>query len=50
MVKNLACNSGDRDLEWVAISFSQNFPDSGFEPASHLAGGFFTTESSEKPK
>ena len=36
--------------EWVAISFSGDLPDSGKEPESpELVGGFFTTESPEKP-
>ena len=39
-----------RILEWVAISFSRNLPNSGIEPLSPaLAGGFFTTEPPEKP-
>ena len=37
-----------RTLEWVAISFSRDLPDSGMEAASllspALAGGFLTTE------
>ena len=36
-----------RTLEWVAISFSREFPDPGMEPLSltapALVGGFFTT-------
>ena len=39
-----------RILEWVAISFPEDLPDPGIEPASlTLAGEFFTTESSGKP-
>ena len=39
-----------RILEWVAISFSRNLPNSGIEPLSPaLAGRFFTTEPPEKP-
>ena len=34
-------------LEWVAISYSRRFPNSGIEPTSlvslAMAGGFFTT-------
>ena len=39
-----------RILEWVAIPFSRDLPDSGIEPGSPaLAGGFFTTEPPGKP-
>ena len=34
-----------RILEWVAISFSRDLPDTGIQPASPaLAGGFFSTD------
>ena len=34
-----------RILEWVAISFSRDLPDSGIKPVSPaLASGFFITE------
>ena len=40
-----------RTLEWVAISFFRDLPDSGIEPVSpELAGRFFTTEPPGKPK
>ena len=42
-----------RILEWVAISYSRDFPDLGLEPTSlaspALAGGFFTTAQPGKP-
>ena len=39
-----------RTLEWVAISFSRDFPDPGIEPASPaLVGKFFTTEPPGSP-
>ena len=42
-----------RILQWVAISFSRDLPDSGIEPATPacpaLAGGFFTPEPPGKP-
>ena len=42
-----------RILQWVAISFSRDLPDSGIEPATPvspvLAGGFFTAEPRGKP-
>ena len=41
-----------RILQWVAISFSRDLPDSGIKPASPgylvLASGFFTTMPPEK--
>ena len=40
-------------LEWVAISFSKRSSHPGIEPepaSPVLAGGFFTTEPSEKPQ
>ena len=34
-----------RILEWVAISFSRDLPDTGIQPASPvLAGGFFSLD------
>ena len=40
-----------RVLEWVAIPFSRDLPDSGIEPTSPvLAGRFFTTEPLGKPE
>ena len=37
-------------LEWVAISFSRDFPNPEIEPVSPaLAGGFVTTEPPGKP-
>ena len=40
-----------RILEWIAISYSiGDLPDTGMKPMSPaLVGGFFTTESSQKP-
>ena len=39
-----------RVLEWVAIYFSRDHPDTGIEPMSPaLAGRFFTTEPPGKP-
>ena len=39
-----------RILEWVAIPSPGDLPDPGIEPKSPaLAGGFFTTETPEKP-
>ena len=43
-----------RILEWVAISYSRDLPDSGIKPSSlaspALAGGFFITEPLGSPK
>ena len=41
-----------RILEWVAIFYTRDLPDQGIKPAMSpaLAGGFFTTEPSGKPK
>ena len=43
-----------RILEWAAIPFPGDLPNSGIEPMSlaspALAGGFFTTEPPEKPQ
>ena len=38
-------------LEWVAISFSRGFPNTGIKPESPaLASGFFTTEQAGNPQ
>ena len=43
--------SQERILECVAFPFQRDLPDPGSEPVSPaLAGGFFTTEPSGKPK
>ena len=43
-----------RILEWAASSFSRDLPNPGIEPMTPaspaLAGGFFTTEPSRKPR
>ena len=46
----LSMISQARILEWLAISFSRDLPDTGIEPASPaLAGRYFTTELPGKP-